>query len=293
MPSNFLVIVFSLCISIKISAATEIAHLKSGNTAYELEGSTDSPLVVMIHGVSGPMSVWDELYGPIVRSGFRVLRYDLYGRGNSERVQGPYDHDLFQNQLEELLQHLSLNHYKINFIASSMGNIIASDFIIRNRKQVETFTMIGPAGFPLARDFAQKLSLMPLVGDIATYLNGHKILLQRNKEYFYEPESFIEFLTHYEAQLRIKGSKRAILSTMRNMPVQNYLKGYTELATLEIPTLLVWGENDVSFPFKFSEDLLEIIPHAQFLPVPKAAHLPQLERPKLLIPQILDFLKTH
>lgn len=291
MTKIFLATVFFF--SFNTYAATGIARLDSGNTAFELDGRSNDPLVIMVHGVSGPMSVWDNLYEAVVSSGFRVLRYDLYGRGQSERVPGPYNHALFQAQLEELLEYLFLADQRINFIASSMGNIIASEFIQRNPERAATLTMIGPAGFPIKKSLAQRILLAPLVGDMAVCIGGHNALMERNREYFYDPVLFEEFLISYEDQLRIKGSKKAILSTMRNMPVQNYIEGYSKLADLNIPTLLVWGEDDVSFPFKFSQELLDLMPDTQFLPVSKAAHLPQLEHPEVLMPRILELLREN
>ena len=95
-----------------------------------------------------------------------------------------------------------------------------------------------------------------------TCIFGEKIMMERNRVYFFQPEGFEGFLKDYNKQLKIKGSKRAILSTMKNVPVRNYLHGYEELGKLEIPTLLIWGKQDVSFNFDFSEDLLEVYPAA-------------------------------
>ena len=40
--------------------------------------------MVLIHGISIPMWTWDEVVPPLVQAGFRVLRYDAFGRGESD-----------------------------------------------------------------------------------------------------------------------------------------------------------------------------------------------------------------
>ncbi len=271
-------------------ANIEFADLPSGKTAFEFKGDPKGPVVVLIHGVLGPMMVWDALYKPLTNAGFRVLRYDLLGRGQSERVSNTYSNRLFQDQLVELLSFLSVGNESIHFIGSSMGNIIASEYALLHPSQVKSMVIIGPAGFSFDEGPLSKLSTAPVIGDVLAAVVGSSILAKRNREYFFESNNFEVYLKRFENQLRVPGSKQSILSTMRNMPVKAYLDGYRSLGQLQIPTLLVWGRNDISFEFKFSKDLLETIPHAIFLPVERAAHLPQLERPEIVTPAVIEFL---
>src|SRR5262245_33250510 len=67
-----------------------IVRLSDGLVHYQIGGAGRVP-VVLIHGVSGPMAVWDKTYAALVSAGFRVLRYDLYGRGWSDRPAVSYD----------------------------------------------------------------------------------------------------------------------------------------------------------------------------------------------------------
>ena len=121
---------------------------------------------------------------------------------------------------------------------------------------------------------------------------GTRVLENHNRNYFYEPERFGEFQERFNNQLRVKGSKQAILSTYRSTPLQSYLPGYQKLGALGRKVLVVWGKEDRAFPFENSNKAQNALKSVTFVPVAKAGHLPQYETPDQVIPPLLDYLKT-
>jgi pimeloyl-ACP methyl ester carboxylesterase len=87
-----------------------------------------------------------------------------------------------------------------------------------------------------------------------------------------------------------KGSKEAILSTLRSMPLQSYQDGFKSVGRLEKPVMLIWGREDRTFPFENHTQVLAAMPTAEFVPVENAAHLPQYERPHEVNEPLLEFL---
>ena len=79
-----------------------------GMVHYELAGPANGRTVVLVHGFSVPYYLWDPTFKAMVDAGFRVLRYDLFGRGLSDRPAAVYNSDLFDGQLIELLQALGI-----------------------------------------------------------------------------------------------------------------------------------------------------------------------------------------
>ena len=71
--------------SARRSAPGQFARLADGYTHYEIGGPPDGRVVVLAAGATVPYYIWDPTFAALTAAGFRVLRYDYYGRGYSDR----------------------------------------------------------------------------------------------------------------------------------------------------------------------------------------------------------------
>lgn len=81
----------------------QFARLTDGVTHYEIGGPPDGRIVVLAAGFSVPYYIWDPTFDALTKAGFRVLRYDYYGRGYSDRPPIPFTDEMYVRQLDELL----------------------------------------------------------------------------------------------------------------------------------------------------------------------------------------------
>lgn len=267
------------------------AELAEGRTHYELTG-TSGAFFVLVHGALGPMTVWDKLVPVLVGAGHRTLRYDLLGRGQSERIPRPYTLELYRKQLEQLISFLKISE-PIVLVGSSMGAIIIADFALNSPVAVDRFVFVGPAGFPLDSKTSAQIAKLPIVGDAAMALAGRKVLVEEAKKYFFDARKNHEFINGFETQLKIRGTTGAILSTIRRVHVQDSLELYQTLGRKQKPTILVWGKQDRTFPYYHHPEFLKAVPKARLIEVDRAAHLPQYERADFVGTAMLDFLSWH
>ena len=87
----------------RASMPTEsFVKLSDGYTHYEWGGPENGQPVVLVCGAGTPMFIWDYQFDALAQAGFHVLRYDLFGRGLSDRPS-VYTADLYDRQLLELL----------------------------------------------------------------------------------------------------------------------------------------------------------------------------------------------
>src|SRR5215216_7711201 len=63
------------------NVAGSFIKLSQGVTHYELKGSENGEVIVLVHGFSVPYYIWDGTYEYLISKGYKVLRYDTYGRG--------------------------------------------------------------------------------------------------------------------------------------------------------------------------------------------------------------------
>ena len=110
---------------VRKSVRGSFIKLQDGFVHYDIAGPVDGPVVVLVHGFSTWSFMWDATFHALVDSGFRVLRYDLYGRGYSDRPDVVYNKDLFDRQLFGLLAVLDI-HDRVDLVGNSMGGLITT-----------------------------------------------------------------------------------------------------------------------------------------------------------------------
>ena len=120
--------------------------LKQGYTYYELANpEMEEPAIVLIHGFSVPSYIWDPTFQKAKDSGYKVLRFDLYGRGYSENPDTDYTDELFARQGLELLDSLSID--KSILIGLSNGGRVISKMANIDPDRVDKMIYVSSNGF--------------------------------------------------------------------------------------------------------------------------------------------------
>lgn len=273
----------------RVDAPGDFIHISNGFTHYQLGGPSHGNPVVLVHGFSVPYFIWDPTYEFLTSFGFRVLRYDLFGRGFSDRPRIRYDIDLFCQQLRDLLDKLGI--HKTNLVGLSMGGPITAYFASRHPERVAKLVMVDPSGARPIR-FPGLLGVVqtPGIGELALGLLGQKQLAKRIASDFYDPAHVKAFAQKYIHQMAYKGFFRALLSTIRNGMLGDFSLLYREIGKSGVPACVFWGREDRTVPFANSLDLLAAIPHARFHVIEKCGHIPHYEKPEEVNPLLLEFL---
>ena len=271
-------------------APGSFVQLSDGYTHYELGGPDNGQPVVLVHGFSVPYFIWEPTFAFLATSGFHVLRYDLFGRGFSDRPYLRYDIDLFCKQLRELLDTLGFD--QVNLIGLSMGGPITSTFTTSYPARVCKLVLVDPAG---ARDVGLpgliKVVTLPGIGELAFSLLGNEIMTKGIASDLYGPDLVAEFQEKYRVQMHYKGFKRALLSSMRNGMLRSFSTTYQCLGSQKTPVALFWGREDKTVPFEQSLEILAAVPQTQFHIIENCGHIPHYEKSEEVNPLLLDFLK--
>ena len=277
--------------SLRSMSKTNFVELSEGHVHYDLSGPADGELVVLVHGFSVPAYIWDSTATGLVAEGYRVLRFDLYGRGLSDRPKVEYDLDLFVGQIEELTGKIVPGE-QFHLVGLSMGAPIVAAYTNENADTVKTITLIAPEVLTVNEADIFPMNV-PLVGEwiVGAYLVPIQ-LPQSQSDDFYKPEKFPDWEERYMDQLQYKGFKYAILSTIRNLVKMEPLTEYEKLSKLGIPTLLIWGEEDKSVSYEAIVKLMQVMPDIETFFVEEAGHIPHVEKPEIVNPKLFSFLKV-
>lgn len=271
------------------AADGQFIQLKQGMVHYELAGESDRPLVVLVHGFSTPSYIWDPTFEALVQSGYQVLRFDLYGRGFSDRPDVDYDLNLFIGQTEDLLATLQIDQ-PVHLMGLSMGGPIAAAYAGRHPEMIRSLTLIDPLVTNIFQSSIFPLNL-PGIGEylMAVVMEPFVLPKSQNGDLLH-PERFPDWEDQYKVQTQFKGFGRAILSTMRCIAREDTLAIYRDLAEKKIPTLILRGEEDQTISANDIEILRAYLPFAQFHPISEAGHIPHYEKPSAVNPILINFL---
>lgn len=270
-------------------ASGSFIQLSDGFTHYELSNPEAKETVVLVHGFSVPYFIYDPTFDFLTRSGFRVLRYNLFGRGLSDRPQGRYNIDLFVRQLGDLLDGLHITP-PVSLIGLSMGGPITATFVVRAPEQVNKLVLIGPTGGKSLLSRGIQLAMLPGVGEVIASLVGNGGVVSNIASGFFDRTHMEHFQSRYLVQMQYKGFKRALLSTIRNGMIESFLDCYERIGKMNKPVLLFWGRQDPTVPFHHSEPLRSAIPQAEFHAF-ECGHIPHYEKPDEANPILLEFLR--
>lgn len=268
----------------------DFVELSHGFVHYELSGAPEGELVVLVHGFSVPYYVWDPTVDELVKQGFQVLRYDLYGRGYSDRPEVEYNLEFFTTQLSDLTIAL-IPGESFHIMGLSMGGPIVGSFANQHPDLIKSVTLIAPEVLPVREDDIFPMNV-PLLGEwiVGVYLAPFH-LPQSQLDDFYHPQDFPGWEEKYREQLQYKGFKNAILSTIRNLVTFNPLEVYESLNKSGLPTLLIWGKEDQSVSYEAIVELMERLPNVESIFIDETGHLPHYEKAELVNPIIIQFLQ--
>ena len=264
--------------------------LSLGNVYYTWTGPSDGPVLVLVNPFSDPAYIWERNLDVLTGLGYRVLCYDLYGRGFTDRPRVAYTLDLFVDQLHELLGALAVRG-PVRLAGLSMGGEIAAAFTARNPDMVDRLCLIDPEVIDVTWKTAFPINL-PGVGEYLMAVYVIPFVLSSPVGDFYHPESLPGWGDRYRLQTTYRGFRRALLSTLRHLPADP-MAAYRPLGGLGTPVLLVWGEKDTTIPISSAARIRAAVPQTEFHSIPLAGHLSNYERPDLVNPLLAAFFVRH
>jgi pimeloyl-ACP methyl ester carboxylesterase len=270
------------------AAPGRFVTLADGAVHYRQDGPDGGVPVVLVHGFSVPSYIWDSTASALADAGYRVLRYDLYGRGWSDRPDVGYDASLFDRQLGALLDSLGVRG-QAHVVGLSMGGWVVATFAARHPERVRSLTLVDPVAARRAPLPAPMRA--PVLGTALWQTLAVPSMAEGQSGDFLEPARWPDWADRYRVQMRYKGFGRALRSTIAALAADDVPEAYRRVGRLDTPVLLVWGTEDRVVPFALSDSVRRWIPRAEFHAVPRAGHLPHLERAEVVNPILVEFLR--
>jgi pimeloyl-ACP methyl ester carboxylesterase len=250
----------SITPDIRAKAPGNYVSLSDGVTHYQIHGPDSGQTVILIHGMTIPVWTWDFQVSALVKAGFRVVMYDHYGRGYSDRPHIEYNRELYLRQLCELLDKLEIT-CKLYLIGSSMGGAIAINFAAHYPPRVQKIVLFSPlinGGSQRAEIFHPKL-----IGEFIMRVVGIPYFINRCASYYEGTDRFKYYEQLFREQISYKGFEYSFLNLFRTDALGDYREAYSSVGVTNKPVLLFCGSDDPEISKQMMTELKSLIPYTQ------------------------------
>jgi len=281
----------------RASGGNQYVKLEDGWTNYELSKEVAAAhTVVLIHGGTIPLGIWEAQMEPLRKAGFRILRYDQYGRGFSDRpASAVHSRELFVRQLKNLLDALSITE-PVTLVGPSFGGAISVGFAARYPERVRSLVLISPALNILASDsplaFPVKLLRIPFAGELAYALFIRSKIISRGRSMVPGgrgspcDETFV-------AQFRCIGTQRSLFSMFRSDAYGDYRELTREAGRQIDSILLMRGREDREITEKMISETRADLPRARYMEIEKSGHNPGTDAAERFNAMLIEFIASQ
>ncbi len=220
------------------------------------EGATRA--IVFVHGYAGCAETWEHQLNYFSKT-YRVVAPDLRGHGQSDAPYTKYTMPEMVADLYAISQHLGLPEV-FTLIGHSFGGSICAEYANAHPEQLERLVLIATAGeYPLPAAFS---------------------LVYRLPVAFFRP--WWNYRPRWNAEIHV-------LKRMMNNNLRQW-QGWSKLAGITVPTLVITGERDNYFPRQVYDHVGQTIPGAEVVDIGVSKHKVQLERYQAVNRAIVRFI---
>ncbi|HJO92002.1 MAG TPA: alpha/beta hydrolase [Victivallales bacterium] len=261
------------------------------STAYTDRG--EGQPILLVHSFGSFSITWQKLvkFLPVE---FRVITLDLKGHGYSEKKcdyrLSPSDQSMI---LSKFIERLGIE--KIVLIGHAFGGAVClfSLFDEYIKKKVSNLILINSSGLSkTVPAFIEAVSKAKLDSSLFKIISEEVIVEQVMKNAFFDFNKFDKnSIKHYGNVLRMEGAKKCLIAAARQIKIKNYQSFIENIKSIDIPSLVIWGNNDHLIDFESALTLKDLL-HADLRVINSCGHLPHEEAPLKTASYICDFLEA-
>ncbi len=265
--------------------------------AYRMAGR--GPALLFLHGIGDDSSTWLDLLASL-SGDYTVIAPDLLGHGASAKPRADYSVAAYACGMRDLLTTLDID--RVTVVGHSLGGGVAMQFAYQFPERCERLVLVGSGGVgasvhPLLRLAAAPGAglVMPLLGTkpALAAMRGFAELLRISEGLGLGPD--LDYVLTRYVRLLQPSSRTAFLRTLRSVvdwrgQVVNMLDRC--YLTEGIPTLLVWGTDDVVVPSGHALRAHQAMPGSKLVLFEGAGHFPHRSDPNRFLEILREFLTT-
>lgn len=282
------------------NGASEFITLEDGSLIHiRDEGNKNGKTIVMVHGFNGSLFNYEPLI-PHLNDRYRILSLDLPAHGLTGAVKSDfYSHEGFEDVIKEVVKIQEIDEFYL--IGHSMGGMVAWRYTLNNTKQIKGLIIIGSPfiGSEIEYNDFQSVNAPPaafklldtaLFREMLGYVTPRLLVKEGISQTVYDQSIVTDDLVdQFHDIILMDGTREAIGKLVINHE-DNFMADPAILRKINIPTLILHGEEDNLVDIRFVSHFVEQIPDVKLISYPKVGHMPPIEIPMQLSKDIQNFV---
>lgn len=245
----------------------KIHFVKSGN----------GPLkVVLLHGWGMTWKTWERFTDLIDPGLCTFYNLDMIGFGDSDKPEIQYTVREMAQVLLEFTHHEEINDPVL--CAHSMGVTVSLDAMLN--------LGLNPIGFIISDSGARSAGSTEMILDKLRNSKDMKPVLSEILRHFFYNVSENELEMFAEESM-----KSNVQSLIRSLEAISQFDFRLQLHSIDIPTLILYGEYDQNRKLEEMQELEDKIPDSELTVIKEAAHCPMFEKPEVFTLRVEEWIK--
>jgi pimeloyl-ACP methyl ester carboxylesterase len=272
-----------------------------GKSVFYIQQKTEKPTIAFLHGYPSASFDYYKVI-PFLEKDFSYVIHDHVGFGLSAKPAN-YSYSLIE-QAEiaiELWKQLGIK--EIHLVSHDYGTTVANEIIVRKLQgfepvKIKTVTFSnGSMHIELAQlKLVQKLLKHPTFGKyIVAFMNKRTFIKTMQDIWFDKNLCDVEEMSLLYDLLRMNGSNETLhkISQYNNERVKYWHRWIPALTQLDIPTHILWAQQDPIAVKAIAEQLHKEIPNSVYTKIDNCGHYPMLEKAEEWSSKMTNFIQNN
>lgn len=241
------------------------------NKFHYLEKGQGKQTILLLHGIMVTSNIWKN-YLEHFSEKYKVYAIDFLGHGLSTKKEDLNIEDLVK-QIDIFIQKKNIKNPII--IGHSLGGLVASIYASHHQENISRLVLISCGEYQsITNNFLTQFNsqFLDLGFSLINQFTFPMFLQFLGQRVYNHPINLIddsksEILYHF----KLKGSKKALFSLMKNYNFKNFsIENYERITC---PTLVIHGEKDRIVEYFHAEKLAQLVPQSQLEMIPGGSHM--------------------
>jgi pimeloyl-ACP methyl ester carboxylesterase len=272
-----------------------------GHSVFNIHHKTNKPTFAFLHGYPSASFDYYKVL-PFLENDFSYILHDHLGFGLSDKPAN-YSYSLIE-QAEiaiELWKQLGIK--EIHLVSHDYGTTVANEIIVRKQQGFEpvkiksvTFSN-GSMHIELAHlKLVQRLLKHPTFGKYIVALMNKRTFIKTMQDIWFDKQLCdLKEMNELWELLMMNAGKEVLhkISQYNNERVKYWHRWIPALAQLDIPTHVLWAQQDPIAVKAIAEQLHKEIPSSVYTKIDQCGHYPMLEKPEEWIKNVIEFINLQ